>query len=313
MDEIMLSICVVSYNHEKYIQQCMDSILMQKTDFSVEVIVGNDASTDTTANKLEKYKNVVQIINRETNLGMCANLYDLFLRAKGKYVYCINGDDFLNRDSVFQTMVSFLESNSEYFSVTGWNETYKECDGSLQLCKGIDNPEELTLTSFLRTGGTQAIFAGVMRNTFYQEKSTNQYLTMGARNNEEIKVWFYMLSHGKEKVLQESVFVYRYVTEENSDNYNSTHSYKEVLEDYYGDLLILKKMFGKKYRFTPAIMARCDDMSMKMFATKKGIIDFIKVLRFRDLCIFIYYKLYRKMHHYQNPPKWSNEDYLMRR
>ena len=79
MDEIMLSICVVSYNHEKYIQQCMDSILMQKTDFSVEVIVGNDASTDTTANKLEKYKNVVQIINRETNLGMCANLYDLFL------------------------------------------------------------------------------------------------------------------------------------------------------------------------------------------------------------------------------------------
>lgn len=293
----------------------MDGILSQKINFPMEVLVGNDASTDDTAGKLEKYRDDARVIilNREQNMGMCPNLYDLFLRAKGKYVYCVNGDDFFNRDTVFQTMVNFLETHPEYYSVTGWNETYKQSDGSMQLCKGAGEPSELSLTSFLRTGSTQAIFAGIMRNTFAQERETNGYLAQGARNNEEIKVWFYMLSHGREKILPESVFVYRYVNDGSSDNYNSMYSYKEILEDYYGDLRMLKRIYGKQYRFTPAIMARCDDLSMKMFATKRGILEFMKVLTFGDLCIFIWYKLYRKTHQYRKPPKWSDEKYLLRR
>ena len=48
-DAPVLSVCVVSYNHEKYIKECMDSILGQKVDFEVEILVGNDCSTDRTA------------------------------------------------------------------------------------------------------------------------------------------------------------------------------------------------------------------------------------------------------------------------
>ena len=44
-----ISILVVTYNQEKYIQQCLDSILMQQIDFEYEVIIGDDCSTDNTA------------------------------------------------------------------------------------------------------------------------------------------------------------------------------------------------------------------------------------------------------------------------
>ena len=49
----VLSVCVVSYKKKKYIRQCMDSILSQETDFEIEVLVGNDCSTDRTAEILE--------------------------------------------------------------------------------------------------------------------------------------------------------------------------------------------------------------------------------------------------------------------
>lgn len=48
MRDIMLSVCVVSYNHEKYIEECLDHILSQKTDFKMEILFGDDCSTDNT-------------------------------------------------------------------------------------------------------------------------------------------------------------------------------------------------------------------------------------------------------------------------
>ena len=48
MNEIMVSICCLTYNHEKYIRDALDSFLMQKTDFEFEILIHDDASTDTT-------------------------------------------------------------------------------------------------------------------------------------------------------------------------------------------------------------------------------------------------------------------------
>ena len=48
-EQIILSVCIVTYNHEKYIKQCIDSILQQKVEFPIEILIGNDCSTDNTA------------------------------------------------------------------------------------------------------------------------------------------------------------------------------------------------------------------------------------------------------------------------
>ena len=49
-EKIMVSILCTAYNHEKYIKQCLDGFIMQKTNFKFEVIVHDDASMDNTAN-----------------------------------------------------------------------------------------------------------------------------------------------------------------------------------------------------------------------------------------------------------------------
>lgn len=72
-DSIKVSVIVLTYNHEKYIRQAMDSILKQTTQFAFEILVGDDASTDKTSQILEEYKQIkdvnIHIFRREKNIG----------------------------------------------------------------------------------------------------------------------------------------------------------------------------------------------------------------------------------------------------
>jgi len=79
---------------------------------------------------------------------------------------------------------------------------------------------------------------GMMRNSFYEDRSSNQYLVSGARNNEEMKLWTYTLSKGKRYILPEYLHVYRNVDREGMSNYNSTHTIFDMFKDNYIDLCI---------------------------------------------------------------------------
>ena len=75
---VILSVVVFSYNHEKYIQKCIDSVLKQKTSFEYEVIIADDCSEDATLEIIEKrYGNRVRILKREKNVGLCKNMYQM--------------------------------------------------------------------------------------------------------------------------------------------------------------------------------------------------------------------------------------------
>ena len=53
--EVMVSVIMLTYNHEKYIRQALDSVLRQQTPFQYEVLIGDDASTDGTAQIIQEY------------------------------------------------------------------------------------------------------------------------------------------------------------------------------------------------------------------------------------------------------------------
>ena len=60
LDEIMVSVCMLAYNHEKYIRKALDSVLNQKTNFKFEILIHDDASPDNTANIIREYeKNIL--------------------------------------------------------------------------------------------------------------------------------------------------------------------------------------------------------------------------------------------------------------
>lgn len=115
---ITVSVIVLTYNHENYICQALDSILMQDVDFRYEILIGDDSSTDATPKILLeyqlKYPEIIKLTLRKENVGPTRNAYDLFLQAKGKYLATCEGDDFWLDPNKLKRQVSFLENHREY-------------------------------------------------------------------------------------------------------------------------------------------------------------------------------------------------------
>jgi glycosyltransferase involved in cell wall biosynthesis len=112
-----VSVCVITYNHEKYIRQCIQGIVDQITDFDIEVIIGEDCSTDDTRTVIcefkEKYPNTVNPIFRNKNIGAISNFYDVLRVASGKYIALCEGDDYWTDPLKLQKQVDFLEANED--------------------------------------------------------------------------------------------------------------------------------------------------------------------------------------------------------
>ena len=120
-NEIKVSICCLTYNHKKFIRQCLDGFVMQKTNFKFEVFVHDDASTDGTPDIIkeyqQKYPDIIKPIFQTENQFSKGNpisrkfIYPLF---KGKYVALCEGDDYWIDEYKLQKQVDFLESNPDY-------------------------------------------------------------------------------------------------------------------------------------------------------------------------------------------------------
>ncbi len=117
-NEICVSVFMLTYNQEDYITQAIEGVLMQKTDFSVQLVIGEDCSTDNTRNIVldytQKYPGKIKLILNETNIGLIANYVKTYTQCKGKYVAICDGDDYWTDPLKLQKQVSFLEENPDY-------------------------------------------------------------------------------------------------------------------------------------------------------------------------------------------------------
>lgn len=120
MDDIMVSICCTTFNHEKYISEALDSFLIQRTNFSFEILLHDDASTDRTAEIIREYekkypdiiKPIIQTENQYSKGVEVVYTYN-FSRAKGKYIALCEGDDYWTDINKLQKQVDYMESNSD--------------------------------------------------------------------------------------------------------------------------------------------------------------------------------------------------------
>lgn len=113
----MVSVCVTTYNHARWVAQALDSILAQRTSFEVEVIVGDDCSTDSTVQicrgYAERYPDRVRLLTAEHNMGMRANYRRTIEAARGEYIAICDGDDFWTDEEKLQRQVEALECDTE--------------------------------------------------------------------------------------------------------------------------------------------------------------------------------------------------------
>jgi glycosyltransferase involved in cell wall biosynthesis len=119
-NEIMVSVCCVTYNHVNYISQALDGFLMQKTSFPIEIIVHDDASTDGTTDIILEYQTkhpgiIKPIIQKENQWSKGRKITPIAMaQANGKYIALCEGDDYWTDHLKLQKQVDFLEANSEY-------------------------------------------------------------------------------------------------------------------------------------------------------------------------------------------------------
>ena len=139
MEEVMLSVVMTTYNHERYIAQAIESVLRQQTTFRIEIVVGEDCSTDRTRAIVEDYQRsypeAIRIITSEENVGWRKNYRRSIAAAQGKYIALLDGDDYYTHRKKLQLQVELLEAHpevgmcytrSERISDTGLTTLYPE-------------------------------------------------------------------------------------------------------------------------------------------------------------------------------------------
>lgn len=118
MSAPLLSVCLLTYNHVKYIREAIDGVLMQKTNFSWELIIADDFSTDGTREIVleykEKYPDLIKLILQEKNVGSAKNFIDLISAPTSKYIAYFEGDDYWTDPYKLQKQVDFLEEHQDY-------------------------------------------------------------------------------------------------------------------------------------------------------------------------------------------------------
>jgi glycosyltransferase involved in cell wall biosynthesis len=110
-----ISVVVISYNQEKYIDECLNGIFKQKGDFTVELVIGDDCSTDRTLEIIKNYTEnyasndiKVKILVAKKNIGMTKNLQRCLYACTGEYIAVCEGDDYWSNCHKLQKQMEFL-------------------------------------------------------------------------------------------------------------------------------------------------------------------------------------------------------------
>ncbi|MBK2257743.1 glycosyltransferase family 2 protein [Francisella philomiragia] len=156
-DKVLLSIICVAYNHERYIEQALDSFLIQETNFAFEIVINDDCSTDNTARIIkayqDKYPKIIKPIYQKENCFQknINFMKEIFIPViQGVYIALCEGDDYWTDSYKLQKQVDFLEANPEFMGCSH-NTRYlvdgRETDNLL-----VTNPKDIfTFEDFINS------------------------------------------------------------------------------------------------------------------------------------------------------------------
>ncbi len=114
----LVSVCTITYNHERYIAKAIEGVVNQQCNFKFEMVIGEDGSKDRTKAIIEeyaaKYPDIIVPLYAEKNQGAKANATNSLMHCRGKYIAFLEGDDYWTDPNKLQRQFDFLEANPEY-------------------------------------------------------------------------------------------------------------------------------------------------------------------------------------------------------
>jgi glycosyltransferase involved in cell wall biosynthesis len=118
MDNPKVSVLILTYNHERFIAQTLESALEQSTNFPYEILVSDDYSTDATREILARYQqqnpDKIRLLLNDRNLGMHQNFFQAFHACTGQYIAMLEGDDYWTSAEKLQKQVNFLDQHPDF-------------------------------------------------------------------------------------------------------------------------------------------------------------------------------------------------------
>ena len=113
-----LSVMMITYNHERFIAQAIESVLAQRVNFDCEIVIGEDCSTDGTRAVImdfhRRYPGRIVPLLRDRNLGAMRNFTETLAVCRGKYVAVLEGDDYWTHEDKLQTQINFLDEHADH-------------------------------------------------------------------------------------------------------------------------------------------------------------------------------------------------------
>ena len=246
-----LSVLMLAYNHESYIQQAIESVMMQKTNFDFDLIIGEDYSKDKTRkiirNLKKKYPKKIRLVLHSKNVGVTKNLIEVAKRCTGEYIAFLEGDDFWTDKNKLQKMVNFLDKNKAYIAachdvniINEKGEYIKEQGGYK---KSLISPEDQVKYNNIY------LLSLVFRNIW--EKDYYLILTRLLKNINMIADYplkLLLLNYGKIKYFPEKMGTYRLIT--NSGFSFSTLSKKNSLNTIYDRMYGFENLYNFKTAYS---------------------------------------------------------------
>lgn len=263
----MVSVILLTYNQQDYIARAIEGVVMQRTDFPVELIVADDCSTDSTPaicrDYAARYPGVIRLVENPVNKGLVDNYFDTVMLARGKYIADCAGDDYWDDPDRLQRQVDSLEADESvvlaftnyrrYYEATGrWNNDFY---GN----SGLRLPERLTydrdVYDLIGCRGPMAAYLGT--SCFRADRFRRLYGRYSAyfRNRdygcEDFQLLFLMLREGDFIYDSRPTAVYRV-----KESISHATEIGGMLE-YYMRSMVMKADFIKDFGLDPS---RCASM-----------------------------------------------------
>jgi glycosyltransferase involved in cell wall biosynthesis len=253
---------MITYNHGEFLEEAIESVLSQEFSKDYEIIIGEDNSPDNSKEILknyeEKYPQIIKVIYRDKNIGAINNFYDVFLKATGEYIVYLEGDDYWTDNKKLEKQVEFLENNKDFFGCFHivddiengkFLRTYptKELLESHKVDEIYNPGQLLKLIREANFIGNVHINSLMFRNEINFNDNKIRNFICDAKMIADFQFEIVLLTHGKLKLIRESMSVHRRVTKKNWTSFSS-QKLKFIYDDYSHILDNMKSFLDYKYK-----------------------------------------------------------------
>ena len=259
MKDPKLSVILITYNHEKYIEKALDSVLSQVTDFPFEIVIGDDCSPDDTKNIIreyrDKYPDIIRIVHRKKNTGRpTLNVYETTMKCRGDYLAYLEGDDYWTDSDKLQKQMDFLNEHPEYIACT---HSHKMIDDN---GNDITDPEilkisdmykwsgEFTMDDFEKSGFWPGHYASVVSKNIYKNKKHDYTILYKSHDFvDDGQILLFLLMEGKIYRLDDEMSVWRYVKKAGGNSWTSRSMKRNIQKEDILMSMELMKWLEKEY------------------------------------------------------------------